>query len=343
MNNPTTTTHNDMQRLAIGYLKRSGRISWIDWLPLAEVAAESPENWAEAFNQLKDEQQYELLDILRDTTSGPLAETLMFILAAFPLLISDEQVRQFALEFSEQAHQHRVERIERMRDRLLPLNDQLRISRERINEGFDLAIEIQRLEQELTGIRCRETGQDEKFAQVHALEHEIVRMETRKRILEKYDEEARRRYLEELQGSLTAKTAAKEEIERSIATKIVDNDNASKEQANVQAEHNRLQNELEENRKIVAELSVSLGTLTAEASAQRSDAARLRGEHARFLADIERQEKNNRETRNRIDTARVTLQELREDSQRSGMADLEARISQVYALLPPDRADEACR
>ncbi|MBV5338777.1 MAG: hypothetical protein J0665_04350 [Deltaproteobacteria bacterium] len=338
-----TIAHNNMQLLALGYLKRAGHISWMDWLPLAEMAAESPESWAEAFNQLNDEQQYELLNLLRDTASGPLAEELMIILAAFPLAISDEQVRQFILEFAGQAHEHRLSRLEQMRDRLLPLADQLNLSRERIKEGFDIATEIQRLNRELTEIRNRETDQDEKFAQVHAIEHEIVKMETRKRILEKYDEEARRRYLEELQDSLKTKTSTKEDLERAVAAKIDDNDRASSELAEVQTEVNRLQSELEETRKRVAELTGGLHTLTTETASLRSEAQHLQGEHARFLAEIERQEKENQVAKDRITAARVTLQELREDSQRSGMADLETRINQVYALLPPDRADEACR
>jgi len=82
--------------------------------------------------------------------------------------------------------------------------------------------------------------------------------------------------------------------------------------------------------------------LTKEAAAQRSEAERLRNEHAQLLADIERQEKENRESSSRIDAARATLQELQEESHRSGMAELESRINQVYALLPPDLADKAC-
>lgn len=333
----------DLLNLINSYFRRSDQIGWLDWLPLAEIAAESPEKWVAAFNTLSVEKQYDYLDLLRDSHAGPLADTLLAILAQSALEISDEQVRDFILEDAQKAHDRTAQRLQVLAERVLPLKEQVAWAEERLTKGFDLGQEITRLEAKLAELRARECGSDEEFARVHALEREIIRLETRRRILASYDTNGRIRYREELQAEVEAHSQRKDALERTIAEQIVRRDTVRREVAGLLAEQETIQAECDSGVNRVTTLSAAVEQLKHAAASAKAEVERIRLEHSSLLAEIERQEHNKRESRTYIEHSRTKLEDLQREAAQSGFSQVEAKIREVYSLLPPDQADGACR
>lgn len=331
-----------LTNLINSYLKRSKHINWLEWLPLTEVVAETPERWVEAFNQLSEEKQYDFIDLLRDEQSGCLADGLLIVLAAHAYEISDEQVRQFVLEDAEHARSRHISRIQVIRDRMEPMSLQLAGAKERLQEGFDLTQEITNLEHQLAETRARENKQDEKFAQIHALERDILRMETRKRILEHYDEPARTSYLNEMKHEIESLDQRKASLEQAIAEIIGKRDALKREVAASESELKALEIEIESLRSRGEETKKGLARLRDVFENTRKEEEGFKAEHIRLMESVEQNEKKNREVKGRIDASRKRLLELEKEAKESRLDDLERRIREVYSLLPADNADRVC-
>ena len=230
-----------LRDLVSSYLRRQEPIPWLDWLPLAEIAADTPERLAAAFNELALKQQFDLVGLLRMPDAGPLADAIVIALARYAAEIQDDQVRQFILEDASQSRAHQASVLEKIREQLAA---QVTAARNRLQADFDLAQEIVRLEQELAEIRQREYDQDERFARVHELEHEILTLEVRRRKLAEYDEAKRRHYLEALQAEVEALQQRKTALEEAIAAAIGEREKRLKEVQGRESELQTKQSEL---------------------------------------------------------------------------------------------------
>lgn len=329
------------ETLAQGFLQRRGAIDWLEWLPLAQVAAEAPLCWAAAFNQLALEQQFSLMDLLRLPAAGPLADSLLILLATYASEIADEQVRQYVLEDAQSAHERHGARLQALQSQLQPLTEQVGRARQRLQNDFDMAREIERLEQALAEMRGQENEQDERFARVHELERELLRLETHRRILAHYDEAERRGYLEQLRAEVTAQKERKAELEQGIAAAIAERDTRQREMDTARQQLDAVGREVGTGLEQATQLHQELARLADELARQRNLEQRLRQEREQLRLQTVQQEQEERELRVRLQAECSRLQQLRETSQRAGMAELEQKVREVYALLPADLADQS--
>ncbi|GIV64042.1 MAG: hypothetical protein KatS3mg045_1381 [Bellilinea sp.] len=324
--------------LVISYLRRRGEIPWLDWLPLAQVASETPERWVAAFNQLSLEDQFDLVGFLRMPQAGPLAGALLLVLAHHADEIKDEQVRQFILEDAVEMRAHQASALQVIRTQLAT---QVAAAQERLQPAFDLADEIIRLEKELADIRRQEHDQDERFAQVHQLELEILRLETRRRILADYNEDERIRYREELRAEVDAMHQRKKEIEESIGRLI---EQRAKVLAEVQTWQQRLQvtqKELQAALSNLNQLQQQVQEAQARINAASAEQRNLINQQQEIAAKIEKLDEDNRLRKSSLEDEKKKLKELEMAAQRSGLVELEQKVREVYAMLPDDLGDQS--
>jgi len=327
-----------LRDLVSSFLRRREPIPWLDWLPLAEVGADTPERLVAAFNELSLEQQFDLVGLLRKPDAGPLADAILIALARYAAEIQDDQVRQFVLEDASQSRAHQAAALEKIREQL---SAQVAAARDRLQADFDLAQEIVRLENELADIRQREHNQDERFARVHELELEILRLETRRRILSHYDEAERRRYREELQAEVEALQQRKMALEEAIAAAIGERDKRLKDVRAKEQELQTRQAELQAAQSRLAALEQQVREAEAHLKKARNQQNDLQNRLQEIQAQIRQVEQDNRQRENLVKAERKKLAELQEAARWSGMAELERRVQEVYALLPDDLADRA--
>ena len=60
--NTDPITDDELKKLVNSYLGKTVPFHGLDWLPLAEIASESPERWVTTFNNLRDKQQFDLIN-----------------------------------------------------------------------------------------------------------------------------------------------------------------------------------------------------------------------------------------------------------------------------------------
>jgi len=324
--------------LVSSYLRRQEPIPWLDWLPLAKIAAETPKQLAAAFNKLSLDQQFDLINLLRMPDAGPLADAIVIALARYAAEIQDDQVRQFILKDASQSRAHQASVLEKIREQLAA---QVTAARNRLQANFDLAQEIVRLEQELAEIRQREHDQDERFARVHELEQEILTLEVRWRNLAEYDEAKRRHYLEELQAEVEALQQRKMALEDAIAVAIGAQDKSLKDVHAREQELQTRQAELQAAQSRLTTLEQQVREAEAHLKAARNQQIDLQNSLQKIQEQIRQLEQYNRQRENLMKAERKKLAELQEAARRSGMAELERKVQEVYALLPNDLADRA--
>ncbi len=335
----------DIRDLMISFLRRREPIPWLDWLPLAEIAADTPEQLAPTLNTIDLDEQFDLVNLLRMSDAGPLAHAVIITLAQYAGEIKDVQVRQYILMDTVDSWDRTASTLNKIHKRL---SERVIADRQRLQEDFDLACEITRLERELADIRAKEHDQDERFARVHQLELEIQRLETRRRILTSYNETERRRYLETLQDKITPLQQRKTELEQAIADAM---SNVRTMECTLQEKRNELQkaaqlradlerqvqekeNELEQRKRELEQRMEELKT----ARRHYEDVQRRLQE---LQSQVERLEKEKQEKEALLKKEQQKLAELQKAAERSGRAELECKIQEVYALLPEDLVDRA--
>lgn len=327
--------------LALGFLQRRNPIEWLEWLPLAQIAAEAPAAWVGAFDRLSLEQQFTLLELLRQPASGPLADSLAILLATYVGEIGDEQVRQYALDDAQAAHERQDARLRELQNRWQPLIAQEEQARQRLQQGFDMAVEIQRLEAVLADLRRQENDQDERFARVHELERDCLRLETHRRILAHYDEDERRRHLDGLRAEVNARQERKAELEQAIAVAMGERDGRQREVEGLQRQLDAIARELETGRSQWLQLQQDMSRGADELARQQELSRRLGQEREQLRSQTTQLEQQVRALQTSLQAERDRLRELQASSQRAGMAELERKVREVYALLPDDLADRA--
>lgn len=334
---PASSTLRDV---VIGLIHRRGPIPWLDWLPLAQTASEDPEALTTVFNQLSLEDQFDLINLLRRPDAGPLADALLIVLAGRAGEIADLQVRQFILEDAIQARDHQASALQMIRERLIT---RVESAKSRLQPDFDLAEEIISLERELAEIRSKEEDQDERFARVHELEMEILRLETRQRLLAHYDEKARKRDRDKLKAEVEALQAQKAELEEAIARVIGQRNGALEEVQKRERELHKNQRDLQTARERLAQLEHQAREAQESLKAVLAEQANLQNQQQEIARQIRQLEQDNKSRRNSLEGERKKLKELEIAAQRAGMVELEHKVREVYALLPDDLADQALR
>jgi chromosome segregation ATPase len=319
---------------------RPDAIDWLEWLPVATVAAANPERWIAAFRSLSTEDQYELLDLLRNPEAGPLADALLSLLATHASQISDEQIRQIILEEAVSAGQRQAQRMAFVRQRVATLSATVASMQARMTDDFDRGAEAMRLEQELAQLRSREYEQDERFSHVHAIEAEILRLETRRRILERYDFNEREGYAARLRAEFEGAHRTKQQLEQAIAQAMGTRDGLQNEIAELQVQNATAQQEKAQAEAARTELQNSTASARAEVARLQREGQQLVSEANALTAQCAQLERERRELEALCRRERSRLEELSAAARSAGQADLAERINEIYRALPCDKADE---
>ena len=334
----------DLMSLVKSYLKRRGQICWIEWLPLSEIAIDDPEKWITAFNALgSTDIRGDMLELLQKPDSGPLADALLILLAKHALQIEDEQIREFVVEDVSQAVQRTADRIMALKIACEPLAEQVAWIGERLRSGFDIAQELTRLEAHLAELRAEEHRKAEEYDQIHALEREIIRLETYRKTFAGYDLTERSTFRDELQTETDRLREQKEVLQRTIADLLALRDEERNNVKLLQQQHDANQAKLEANREKNRELTEGIVRLQSELENTRIENSRAQQEHDELLLLFEKEERLGREAQVLISESRGKLEELQAQAKESSRDDIVNRVREVFALLPPDEADRACR
>jgi len=343
----TSLTEENIEELLISFLRRAEKraedIQWMDWLPLAEATTETPELCTSALNRLRSKQQYALINLLRQSQSGPLPDIVLTIFAANALAIEDEQVRQIILKYAQSAYARHQERLQALRDKIMPLAVQVQGAQQRLAEEFDCVAEIARLEARLAEIRCQENDQDEKFARVHALERDILCMETRKILLTHYDEAERSAYLQQLTDETLVLEKRNDDLDKRIGQAIGKRDTLHEEVQKMEKDHHEYEIEQAAMAVRISQLVEGIAQLKQSLEKNHFEAEELAKEHSKLIQEVENQSLYNREAQTRIAAVRKQLEELQAEARESGLNEIDNSITQLFAMLPQDCADRACR
>jgi chromosome segregation ATPase len=330
-----------IQEIIQAFLRRNDRIEWLEWLPIALVAAEQADCWVSVFRGMRDEDQFALLSLLAGTEAGPLADALLIILAEHAGEIEDEQVRQIVLEETPLAHERNEQRLRCIQARLEMLQHVVEERKRRVRGEIELAVEIERLQQELADIRSQECeGEDDRFAEIHTLENEILHEETRREILKRYDRASRERLLEELKVEVAKLEADKRELEGQIAPATAardavrrDAESAVKVLAAVQAELISLENTRVETQSLIDTERAKVEAVRVQIDEMDNEVRRLSGERTGMEKQVD-------EAREICRRERTRLEELKKEAEQADFKEIVKRITDIYRMLPPDRGDE---
>jgi chromosome segregation ATPase len=331
-----------LAELVRSYLQRRVPVPPLDWLPLAEVVLDDPHRWAQAFADLRVEQQYDLTDRLRMDGAGPWAETLLVALSAHAHQISDEQVRADVLADAQVAAERRAARAGALRQRAEALAAAVGCGADRLREGFDIAAELATLEARLARLRGEAHERDGEFAKMFEVEHEILREETRMGVLARYDEAARRGALAELRAEVEALRGRKRALEEEVVAATAERDRLRRETGELQAAAHTVSAELDTLRATAALHQSAVPRLRSEAEALRARAAELDAEQRATAAEVAAVGERTREAAERLRGERALLEELAAAARcAAGMEEIERKIQEVLTMLPDDAADQA--
>jgi chromosome segregation ATPase len=330
----------ELMDLLRSYLRRGNSLNWLDWLPLAELAHDAPEQFIETFNTLDSlEKRSDFINLLKQQDSGPLADSLLITLAKYALLITDEQARDFVIEDAPDAVARTARRVKAMENHSSSLGEQADWTKERLAKGFAAADEILRLEGQLAKLREQEHSK-EGFDEIHALEREIVRLETYRRTFAGYNMTERSNYRDDLVKETERLRAEKETMQQAIASLLVERDAANQQLGEADRNRNNAEAELraigESRSEIDAEITRLNGTIASERqsiSNKQADCARLQGEVAAL-------EENQKKAEQLIREVRGKLELLRDQAQAADRGDVEEKIRELYGMLPNDLADQ---
>lgn len=324
-------TRAGIESLLQSMLNSSTAVEWDDWLPLAGLAFANPTDWIVSVQSLTADQQYKLLEYLRREDSGPFADALLILTARNAQEIEDSQVRDYLLADASDAADRRVALMSEQRQRVQQLVGTMDA---RQSEQFDIAEEMGRLERRLNELRRDEI--DTEYERVHALEREILRLETLQGSLMTYDGAARAAVRDGLAQETEVLKQQRDRLEQEVATAIGERDVSQRAAGTAAEQLSALQAETEQLRTAAAQAAARTATITTEVNQLR----RASVEQSHQLAQLEREHTELQE-RTEQDARRVT--ELRDAVGSRGLGALEETLSRVWPLLPADQAEKQFR
>ena len=336
-------TEHSVRDLLVHYLKRGERLEWLEWLPMAELAANSVDEFIGGYNMLDADRRGDFLLLLRRSQSGPLAELILMALAANASLIEDGQERDFVLEDAQDACLRVAERLRFLQEAVSLKNAQLHRAENRLTEGFSLAGELIAMEMQLHQLRSSECELDDDISSIHRLERQIMNLEMRSLSLKHYDRVTRTGYRDQLSAAMAEEKVRNDELEEKIAglesalTKIREKKSElASLHAGRQAELDAVVVEAEHEQAEISELVSEIEKRNAEIESLRSNRSRMLAEEARL-------EDQQREAQELARRAESMLDEIVRSARANGHAELIEKVRGVYDLLPPDLADQSRR
>jgi chromosome segregation ATPase len=330
-----------LAELVRGFATRSAPVPVLDWLPLVEVALDAPAGWAAVFAALRVEQQFDLIDRLRADGAGPWAEALLLILSTHALEIADEQVRADVLADAEVAAERRTARGAALRERLEALASTVGRASDRLRDGFDVAGEMAALEARLARLRSQAHEREGDFARMFELEHEILRAETQIGVLERYDAQERQRVRDELRAEATALSERKSTLEAEVGRATAERDRVRHDVVEMQGAHAAAIAELDALRAESTSLSTSVPRLRVQTEALRTETARLRAEQEALATEAAGLGEAQRAAAEGLAAERRRMEELAAAARGAGAEEIERKVQEVLAMLPPDAVDQA--
>lgn len=338
-------SHTDLKELALQIIEisaeiNSGHSAWKLWLPLARAAAHQPERWVDAFNQMNLGQQTDLLVRLRSPEAGVLAGMLLAILAKYASLITDEQAREFVLREESRVYETQYQALAGIQEML---SQHLSHIEQRLSPGFDLAQEIVRQEEKLAQLRLQEHEQNDRFARVHQLEQEILRLEARRRIVEAYNFEERLRYCAALRAQVEALEQRKRELETSIGELLGQRTALPAEVERLTHQLTEAQSQTQSQEERLRQLQQELEAARTRAQTAAQTCTEVETQLQQVRAKYSQLEGQIRCSKRRLREERRRLKELREAAARDGRAELEQELRKIYESLPDDQVDRDVR
>lgn len=323
-------------------LRRGETGAWGDWIPLSVAAAQTPESWIETFLRLRLEQQFDILNLLADSAAGPLADALLLLLAAHANRFGDDQVRQNTLDYASAAYERRILQLDWLKDQLQTLTAGLEHARQRMQEGFDIALEITRLQKELTEIQSKDNLED-RFSEIHTMESEILRLETFQKSLSRYEKDRPQRetYLADLKQETEKFRLQKEQLEYTVAAALADVNNLRTETDHQEKSRLNAEEETEKLARLKADLDQSLMVLKKENIALKAIKSEQERERQLILEEVEILQKEAADRDTHLQSEKKNLEELRIEAERFKDRNVLERVDELYRLLPADRADAA--
>ncbi|WP_244928745.1 hypothetical protein [Nocardioides sp. W7] len=321
-----TNLTSELTAILHGVLRAGRRLEWDAWFPITQAVSADPQALQDAVSALALQECYDLLDHLK-ADGGPLADYLLCVLASRPEVFDDDQVRAYLLADAGPALNRRASGLAGLVSQLRSNVAELDRRRE---DGFDLAIEVTRLEARRNELRAEQL--DEEFQEMSDLEWEIARLETLRARLDDYVPAERAAHRDALLGESQRLQTDRQQTEELVAAAIRARDEAltgverlRREAAQAEQEHGSLTDES-------ATLSRRLDRTRGELEALQRDIVMVRGE----LAALE-ERRTALQEEFKADESRLT------DLERSPVGDaaraLREQIRQIYAGLPVDEMD----
>lgn len=324
--------------------RRRTAIMWEEWLPVVTLDAEMPGTWLRAFRALSADEQCEVLDLLLRSDAGPLSGVLLIKLAANVEQIEDEQVRQTILHETSPAWDRAHDAIQHQRQSL-----KLRASNlsNRDAETLDLASSILQIESELAELKASEFEVNADFSRLHALESSYQYLERRKRILDFYDFDAAEKRVQTLQSELEEGEIKRAELQSAIQS--LDQDlsqlrtdvqESTEQQTTIQPQIAELEAEQAKLQNAITEATTLIEQLRSSNAATRARRKELEAESQTLQTQADNIAVETSEWRSRCTRERERLEQLQRDADSAQRIDISDKISEVFQLLPADRADE---
>lgn len=312
---------------ALRDLARDGRpLDWDAWFPVAQATANDPQTLLEAVGNLSEEDQYALLDRLK-ADGGPLADYLLVVLAASPVVFGDDQVRAYALADSSAALARRQVLLSQLAESLRANTDQLL---ERRQPGFDLASEVSELEKKRNQLRAEqlESGHHE----MSELEWEITRLEILQSRLADYDPDQRRAYRDDLRDETGHLQQERQAVEDKVARCLVLRDeaqvlvdNLQSQQETLESQHADLLSQQTDQSSRMEELKQSIADLRASTGRAAEQVVALVAEQERLQQSLQAEEQR--------------LEQLSSSPVAEAADHLRSEVRKLYQQLPADDAD----
>ncbi len=324
--------------------RRRNSIAWSEWLPIITLDAATPGTWFHSFNALPVDEQCDVLDLLLRPDAGPLSNVLLIGLAAQADQIEDEQVRQTILHEVASAWEASLDAV---KHQLKSLKSNVSNFQKRESEAFDLAANILESEGELAELRANEFEMEEAFSRLHALESNCQDLERRKRTLALYDFKKSEERVQTLQSELEQGEVERAELEsaiQSLDTDLkrlrADVDSAKVRQTVLQPEVAGLEAEQNELRSSVADAQALITQLRDSNATARARKKELEAEQQTLQTQADNIAAETSEWTTKCNRERERLEQLQRDAESAQRTDISDKISEVFQLLPADRADE---
>ena len=319
------------------------RVGWLQWLPLAIIAAEAPQVLARTMDQLDLEEQYGLLALLGERGAGPLAQLVTLSLAESVDAIREPMIRDYLLEDGIAALNALLAAADGLRANAEALARQVGVRQSLLAGSFDAASESARFRGELLILQRQVEHGPETVRQACALQRQVHLLEVQRAVLAHDDVDALSRRRAEFQRELDERTGRRRELDEELRSLGESLDQLRRQQQQVEqlrGEEDRLREDLRRSQAghdaEVARAKEETERSRAREAEQQAELARLRQERATLGEQADR-------SLALLASERQALAELRAAAEAGGHEEILRRMRELYVALPGDQADAVFR